>query len=133
MEQQTQVANWDDVQIKSMTEFVKFQDADKDTGIPVEQVFAVRNWTLFWADETDYNDKNKTVKKVKFTADVVGIDGKLATKKIATSSSRFINAVKPRLKDKQPTNIVFLSIMKVGKDNATNYVVKEVPATELVK
>lgn len=133
METQTEVANWDDVQIKSTTDFVKFQDPDKETGIPVEQVFAVKNWNLVWADEPDYNDKTKKVRKVKFNADVVGIDGKLVNKKISTSSSRFINAVKPRLKDKQPTSVVFLAIMKVGKDNATNYVVKEATATELVK
>lgn len=132
-ETQNQLASWDDVQLKTATDFVKFQDPDAQTGIPVEQVFVIKNWQLFWADEKDYNDKNKTVRKVKFTADVVAIDGKLVTKKISTSSSRFINAVKPRLKDKTPTVGVYLSIMKVGKDNATNYVVKEVPATELYK
>lgn len=126
-------ATWDDVQIKPKADYVSFIEPDKDTGVPVSQVFAVKNWTLTWRDEADYNDKSKTIKKVRFDCDVVGIDGKLTSKKIGTSSSRFINAIKPHLKDKSPSSIVFLDIMKVGRNESVNYVIKVVAPTLLDK
>jgi len=122
---QTQVANWDDVQ-QTTTDFVKFKAG-------VKQVFAIKNWTLFWAEEPDFNDKQKKVRKVKFNCEVIGEDGKLVSKKISTSSSRFINAVKPKLQGKQPTTITFLAIAKIGEGNGTNYFVEDATPTELIK
>ena len=129
--EQKNIATWDEVQTAKQTTYVKFQDADKLTGIPVEQTFAVKNWQLFWSEEKDFNDKTKTVKKIKFQCDVVGEDGKIVQKKISNSSSRFINAIKPVLKDKKPESIVFVTVTKLGTGTATSYYVKEAKPTVL--
>lgn len=129
---QKQLASWDEVQIKPATEYVKFKKPDVKTGIPVEEVFVIKNWEIFWADEKDFNDNSKIVKKIKFKCDVVAIGQKIVNNtKISNSSSRFITAIKPWLQNKSPNVAVFLSIMKIGNGKDTNFVIKEVQATEL--
>lgn len=126
METQTTAVNWDSVQ-EPGTDFVKF--ADKQANI-----YAVKNWKLETGKEKKFGTQTnppEMVDKIKFTCEVVGIDGKLTKKVISTSSSRFLNAIKPCLKDKSPSSIVFVRIKRIGIGNATAYDIEPSQPTEL--
>ena len=113
-------ATWEDA---ASGQFLKFEEGKR---IKV----AVKNWELNWVNEPSFEDKSILERKVKFTCDVVGLDGKQASAKIGSTSKRFMDAVRPHLKDAQ--GIVFLSIKKIGKDSATNFDVELLEPTVLV-
>lgn len=113
-------ASWEDA--VSAGSFLKFEEGKR---VKV----AVKDWKLAWVEEPSFDDKSVMERKVKFTCDVVGLDGKQYNAKIGSTSKRFIAAVKPFLKGAE--GIVFLSIKKIGKDNATNYDVEACEPTVL--
>lgn len=105
------LASWDEAQSSS---FVEFIDGERHT-------YAVKDWKLVKVQKPSYDDKTKLVDMIEFRCDVVAIDGKQAKAKIGTTSKRFIAGVRQFLEKATPGSIVFLSIKRIGKDNATNY------------
>lgn len=117
------LATWDDAAISSS--FVAFKEGERKT-------YAIRNWRNVKVRKPDFDDKNVLTDQVEFRADVVGINGKLAKEKIASTSKRFIAAVRPHLEKAKEGSIVFLSIKRIGKDSATNFDVELAQPSELV-
>ena len=65
--------------------------------------------------------------EVEFTSDVVEEDGKtMDGKKFNTTSKRLKKKLRPIFEDKEPTDKVKLTILKVGEQFNTQYSVKEV-------
>lgn len=115
-------ASWTDV---TTSKYVKF---DED----VRKTYAITNWKLFWVEQDNYAKTGKE-KRIKLTADVVGVDGKIVKDYvISNTSKRFIEKMRRYLENKSSSSVVFLSIKKIGKDKNTAYDIESVEPTPLV-
>ena len=86
---------------------------------------AVQNWKIVEVEKEDFNDKTKKVLQPQLEADVIMQDGEKVQKRLSILSKRFMANAREFLEDKEPTSIVYLSVKKIGKDNATNYDIEE--------
>jgi hypothetical protein len=132
--QQTKMSEptWDEAQSAS---FVQFEDGKRF-------VYAVTNWKLARVQKPDYNDKTKLVDMIEFQADVIGmsnevkkdvvIECKPVKMKIGSTSKRLMAGMRPCLEKRKSDEVVFLSIKRIGKDNATNFDVEESDLKTLV-
>jgi hypothetical protein len=113
MENTQKELSFDDA-LQNKGEFYKFEE-NKRVKI------AIKNWKLILVERTDLNDKTKKVQVPEFQADVVLEEGNEVNKRLGILSKRFMANIRPFVEKKDPTKPVYLSIKKIGKDNATNY------------
>jgi len=96
-------------------EYYKFETGKRKDVIITDFLFTREN-------VPDYNDKDVTVNKVCFTAKVLDNTEEF---EFSTLSVRFMNAIKPFIIEKEPTDLIALSIKKIGEGTDTQYDIEE--------
>lgn len=107
-----------------MTEEVSWDEALTSAGYvnlveDTEKKLRITNWKLVRTEKFD-----KEV--VEFQSDCILEDGKKVEKQFTTASNRLKTKLKAILADRKATEVVDLSILKVGEKFNTNYSVKEI-------
>jgi len=96
-------------------EYYKFESGKRKDVIVTEFKFTREN-------VPDYNDKDTTVNKVCFTCKVLEAAQEF---EFSTLSVRFMNAIKPFIIEKEPSDLIALSIKKIGEGTDTQYDIEE--------
>ena len=109
--------SWDEA-LAGNGDFMKFEEGKR-------YKIAVQNWKIVEVLKEDYNDKTQKVMQPQLEADVILEDGKEVKKRLSILSKRFMGNAREFLENKDPTTIVYLTVKKIGKDNATNYDIEE--------
>jgi len=107
---------WEDA-LKDQKDFLIFEENEKTS-------VALTNWTLTEEEVRKYKSEEMEIKPV-LRADVIGLNGKACEKQLRTSSVRLFKALSNFLDLEKNQEVVFVSIVKIGKESATNYFVEK--------
>lgn len=116
-EQYNTEISWDDA-LAQNGEFMKFEEGKRVK-------IAIQNYRIISVEKADFNDKTQMVIQPQFEADVIMENGEKCSKRLSILSKRFMAAVRPFLEGKPSGDIFYISVKKIGKDNATNYDVED--------
>ena len=103
---------------------IKYFKFEKDSRVTV----GFSNWELQKKKTPDFHNKDIMVDNIEFRSQIIlKNQDEVEEYEFSTLSKRFMSAVAPYLETKNPkSDVIFLSIKKIGDKNSSQYDVEEV-------